>query len=202
MRKRSNWASVAGIFFANLIVTACQGQTVQVPVTVLVPQTQPVTQVQVEVQTQIVSVPVTVTPVPTLVIPKTLIICLGQEPATLAWFKTDLVTGHVLQAVYDGGIDSRNYQYQPVYYKKLPSFNDQDAARVEVTVKDGDTVYDAASGGVVTLTKGVNLTQLDGSIKVYDGSGSAAAVQIWAQWTLVDGMQWEDGTPVTADDQV
>jgi peptide/nickel transport system substrate-binding protein len=202
MRKRSNWASVAGIFFANLVVTACQGQTVQVPVTVLVPQTQPVTQVQVEVQTQIVSVPVTVTPVPTLVIPKTLIICLGQEPATLAWFKNDLVTADVLQAVYDGGIDSRHYQYQPVYYTKLPSFNDQDAARVAVTVKDGDPVYDAASGGVVTLTKGVNLTQLDGSIKVYDGSGSAAAVQIWAQWTLVDGMQWEDGTPVTADDQV
>jgi peptide/nickel transport system substrate-binding protein len=199
---RSIWASVAGILVASLIATACQAPTVRVPVTVLVPQTQPVTQVQVEVQTQIVRVPITVTPVPTPVIPKTLIICLGQEPATLAWFKNDLVTGQVLQALYDGGIDSRNYQYQPVYYKKLPSFNDQDAARVEVAVKDGDTVYDAASGGVVTLTKGVNLTQLDGSIKVYDGKGSASAVQMWAQWTLVDGTRWEDGTPVTADDQV
>ncbi len=201
MRQRSQWASIAGILLASFCVAACQGQTtVQVPVTVLVPQTQPVTQVQ--VQTELVPVLVTVTPAPTPVTPKTLVICMGQEPASLAWFKTELVTEHVLQAVYDGGIDNRDYQYQPVYYKKLPSFSDQDAARVEVAVKEGDLVYDAASGGVVTLTKGVNLTQLDGSIKVYNGSGSATAVQLWGQWTLVDGLKWQDGTPVTADDQV
>jgi len=200
MRKRSILAWVAGLTLA----AACQAPPVQVPVTVLVPQTQPVTQVQIQVQTQMVTVPVpvTVTPVPTPAAPKTLVVCLGQEPASLAWFKTDLVTAHVLQAVYVGGIDHRGYQYQPVYYKKLPAFNDQDASQVAVTVHDGDTVYDAASGGVVTLTKGVNLAQLDGSVKVYDGSGSASAVQMAAQWTLVDGMAWQDGTPVTADDQV
>ena len=206
MRKRSHWASVTAMLLVTLLTAACQGPPVQVPVTVLVPQTQPVTQIQVQVQTQVVTVavpvPVTVTPAPTPVVPKTLVVCLGQEPASLAWFKTDLVTAHVLQAVYDGGIDHRGYQYQPIYYKKLPTFNGQDAAQVAVTVHDGDTVYDAASGGVVTLTKGVNLAQLDGSVKVYDGSGSASAVQMWAQWTLVDGMAWEDGTPVTADDQV
>lgn len=204
MRKRSNWASVAGVVLASLLVAACQGPAVQVPVTVLVPQTQPVTQIQIQVQTQVVTVPVpvTVTPVPTPAVPKTLVVCLGQEPASLAWFKTDLVTAHVLQAVYDGGIDHRGYQYQPVYYKKLPTFNDQDAAQLAVTVHDGDTVYDAASGGVVTLTKGVNLAQLDGSVMVYDGQGSASAVQMSAQWTLVDRLAWEDGTPVTAADQV
>jgi peptide/nickel transport system substrate-binding protein len=202
MPKSSGWAIMASVILTSLILAACQGQTVQiqVPVTVLVPQTQPVTQVQ--VQTQIVNVPVTLTPAPTPVNPKTMVICLGQEPTTLAWFKTDPVTADVLQAIYDGGIDNRDYQYQPVYYTKLPSFTDKDAGQVEVTVKDGDSVYDGASGSVVTLTKGVNLSQLDGSIKVYDGSGSATAVQTWAQWTLVAGLKWEDGTPVTADDQV
>jgi len=193
---------IAGLLLASLLLGACQAAPtpVQVPVTVLVPQTEPVTQVQ--VQTQIVNVPVTATPAPTPVTPKTLTICLGQEPSSLAWYKTDLVNGHVLQAIYDGGIDNRDYEYQPVYYKKLPSFGDHDAGQLAVTVKDGDTVFDAASGSVVTLTKGINLTQPDGSVKVYDGSGTATAVQLWAQWTLVDGLTWEDGTPVTADDSV
>jgi len=193
---------LAGFLLAGLLLGACQTAPtpVPVPVTVLVPQTQPVTQVL--VQTQIVNVPVTATPVPTPVKPKTLVICLGQEPSSLAWYKTDLVNGHVLQAIYGGGIDHRDYEYQPVYYKKLPSFGDQDAGQAAVTVKDGDTVFDGASGGVVTLTKGVNLAQVDGSVKVYDGSGSATAVQMWAQWTLVDGLMWQDGTPVTADDSV
>ena len=204
MLKSRTWVFVAGLILASLILAACQAPTVQVPVTVVVPQTQPVTQVQVEtqVETQIVNVPVTSTPAPIPASPKVMVICLGQEPTSLAWYKTDPVTADVLQAVYDGAIDNRNYQYQPVYYKKLPSFSDKDAGQVDVAVKDGDTVYDAASGSVVTLTKGVNLTQLDGSVVAYDGSGSARAVQLWARWTLVDGMKWQDGTPVTADDQV
>src|SRR5258708_28361036 len=102
---------LAGLLLAGLLLGACQAPAtaVQGPVTVLVPQTQPVTQVQ--VQTQIVNVPVTTTPVPTPLTPKTLVICLGQEPSSLAWYKTDLVNGHVLQAIYDGGIDHRGYEY-------------------------------------------------------------------------------------------
>jgi peptide/nickel transport system substrate-binding protein len=201
MRRRQTWVGVVGVVVLSLLGAACQAPvTVQVPVTVLVPQTQLVTQVQ--VQTEIVNVPVTVTPVLAPAQPRTMVICMGQEPATLAWFKTDLVTEHVLQAIYDGGIDSRNYEYQPVYYKKLPSFADHDAGQLVVTVKDGDTVYDVASGSVVSLAKGVQLAQLDGTVKAYDGSGTAQAIQMWAQWTLVDGLTWEDGVPVTADDQV
>jgi peptide/nickel transport system substrate-binding protein len=196
MLKSKGWAFAAGIVLVSLILTACQGQTVRVPVTVVVPQTQPV------VQTQIVNVPVTVTPAPTPVNPKTMVVCMGQEPATLAWWKTDLATAHVLEAVYDGGIDNRTYAYQTVWYTRLPSFSNGDAAQVEVTVKDGDPVFDAATSTVVSLTKGTHLNQLDGSSLVYDGSGGAKAVQLWAQWTLVDGMKWEDGTPVTADDEV
>ena len=204
MSTHRRWWLVAAVILVSLVATSCQAQTVQVPVTVLVPQTQLVTQVQtqVQVQTQIVAVPVTVTPVPTPASPKKLVICTTQEPASLAWFKSDLAAQHVLQAVYQGGIDNRNFQYQPVYYKKLPSFTDNDAGLLAVTLTDGDPVYDAASGTVVTLTKGVHLAQPDGSLKVYDGSGSATAVQQWARWTLVDGMQWQDGLPVTADDQV
>src|SRR5437773_3015551 len=88
MRKRSNLAWGAGLasMVAGVLLSACQGPTVQVPVTVLVPQTQPVTQVQIQVQTQVVTVPVpvTVTPIPTASVPKTLVVCLGQEPDSLA----------------------------------------------------------------------------------------------------------------------
>jgi len=43
-----------------------------------------------------------------------MVVCMGQEPASLAWWKTDLVSAHVLEAIYDGGIDNRSYAYQPV----------------------------------------------------------------------------------------
>ena len=44
MRKRRKWALVAGAVLASLLAAACQAPPVPVPVTVLVPQTQPVSQ--------------------------------------------------------------------------------------------------------------------------------------------------------------
>src|SRR6185369_9975725 len=131
MRLSDKRFGIAGLLLASLILGACQAQPtpVQVVVTVLVPQTQPpVTQIQ--VQTQIVQVPVTATPAATPAKPKTLVICMGQEPSSLAWYKTDLVNGQLLQAIYDGGIDHRDYEYQPVYYQTLPSFGNNDAGLV------------------------------------------------------------------------
>jgi len=49
-----------------------------------------------------------------------------------------------------------------------------------VTVKDGDTVFDAATSSVVSLTKGTRLNQLDGSSLTYDGSGSAKRCSLGA----------------------
>jgi len=84
------------VFACLLLPLARAAADVRVPVTVLVPQTQPV------VQTQILLVPVTVTPASTSASASTpvnrtsMVVCMGQEPASLAWWKTDLVSAHVL----------------------------------------------------------------------------------------------------------
>ena len=56
MLKSTKWALLAGTLLASLILSACQGQTIEVPVTVVVRQTQ---EVQV-IQTQEVEVTIAV----------------------------------------------------------------------------------------------------------------------------------------------
>jgi peptide/nickel transport system substrate-binding protein len=102
--------------------------------------------------------------------------------------------------VYDWGIDTRGYDYQAVGIAELPSFDNNLAKQESVSVADGDLVYDAATDEVVPLAAGVTLNQADGSQIVYDGSGQAEAAQMTVTWSLVDGLTWEDGEPVTTDD--
>src|SRR5688500_18636377 len=52
MLKSKNWALLSGFMLVSLIVTACQGQEVQVPVTVVVRETQQVGVVQTQIVTQ------------------------------------------------------------------------------------------------------------------------------------------------------
>jgi ABC-type transport system substrate-binding protein len=55
MRKSRTWALTAGLMLVSLILTACQGQQVQVPVTDVVQETSVVEQTSVVVETQVVN---------------------------------------------------------------------------------------------------------------------------------------------------
>ncbi len=86
----------------------------------------------------------TVTPLPvavatpTPVIPRTLTVCLGEEPNTLYPFgNPNEAAQSVLAAIDDGPIDTISYDYQPVILKKLPSLADGDAQILPVDVKCG-----------------------------------------------------------------
>ena len=139
------------------------------------------------------------TPVPTE--PKVMVVCMAQEPQTLYTMSEGaLVKSAVLEAVYDWGIDTRGYDYQAVGIAELPSFDNGLAKKEEITVKEGDSVYDVATDEVVPLAAGVTLAQVEGDPVVYEGGGEAKTVQMTVSWTLVDGVTWEDGEPVTTDD--
>lgn len=145
-------------------------------------------------------VPVTPSATP---VPKMLTVCMSQEPASLLWTESSPATTAVLEAINDGSIDTLSYGRQPVIFEKLPSQADGDAERARVTVPKGELVVDARTGQVVPLARGVTLAQPDGPPIEYDGrAGSAETVQLSASWTLVEGLTWHDGQPVTADDQV
>lgn len=198
MLKRKTMAVLSGLSVAGMVLAACTPTTDTVVVTQVVKETSIVKETQVVVATPM--------PEPTKETnPKVMVVCMAQEPSTLyTWSESALVKSAVLEAVYDFGVDTRSYQYQPVGLTSVPSFDAGDAVQMEVEVKAGDKVYDAATDEVVTIgaTTTVTLNQLDGSQKVVDFSTetSAKAVQLAVTWTLVDGMTWEDGTPVTTAD--
>ena len=203
MLKSTKWALLAGTLLASLILSACQGQQVEVPVTVAVIQTQVVD----VIQTQVVEVPVEVTAVPTTAPtePKVMVVCMAQEPQTLYTLsEAALVKTAVLEAVYDWGVDARGYSYQAVGLTKLPSLDDGDASIVDVEVGVGDTVYDLATDLVVTIepTTTVTIAKADGTNSVVDfaATPTTMAAQMTVSWTLVDGITWEDGEAVTTDD--
>jgi peptide/nickel transport system substrate-binding protein len=192
MRKNNKVLMVMSVLaIASIILAACG--TPPTPETIVVTQI-----VQGESQTVVV----TATPEPEPVEPKVMVVCMAQEPQTLYTLsESALVKSAVLEAVYDWGVDTRGYQYQNVGIAELPSFDNGLAVKSEVEVKDGDMVYDAATDEVVPLAAGVTLNQAEGDAVVYDGTaGSAKTVQLSVTWSLVDGITWEDGTPVTTDD--
>jgi peptide/nickel transport system substrate-binding protein len=153
--------------------------------------------------TPVSSVTPAYTPTPTRV-PRTLTICLGSEPDTLYLYGGgSLAQSQVLQAIYDGPIDSVGFDYQPVILEKLPDLADGDAVIQPVAVQAGDWVVNAA-GELVRLAPG--------QVMRPSGCNSAECAVAWngeplemdqlsATFTIKD-VRWSDGTALTAADSV
>lgn len=153
------------------------------------------------------SVPSTATPAPSPTpVPIELTVCQTQEPTSLYLYDTDTsARAGILDAIYDGPIDSVGYAYQPIILESLPSFAEGGGASLNpVTVNPGDWVVDAATslGALVPLTAGVTLAQPDGTRLVYTGTEPAQTVQMTALFRLKPGLLWADGQPLTAADSL
>ncbi len=120
---------------------------------------------------------------------KTIIIGMTQAPDTLFGIESQSsATTQVLEAVQPVCITTLSYDYQPVCFEKIPSLEDGDAVTETVTVDntyEGNIVIDEELiTDTTTLTESMDLDQFKVTFK------------------LIDGITWEDGTPVTADDFV
>ncbi len=139
--------------------------------------------------------------------PRTLTICMGQEPATLYPLAGETrAMENVLAAVYDGPIVYRKFGFQPVILEKLPSMADGDARFVEVDVPPGSPIVDA-HGQVVTLADGVSFFPAGChstrcALKYTDDMGAVTMEQLQATFRLLPGLKWSDGQPLTAEDSV
>jgi peptide/nickel transport system substrate-binding protein len=147
-----------------------------------------------------------VSPTPAQPVQKTLTICLGEEPASLYPYATLSASARsVLAAIYDGPIDTNSFGYQPVILTKLPSLADGDALISVVTVRAGDAVVDA-DGKPVSLAAGVRLRPsgctAEDCILAYDGSSEVQMDQMVVNFSLLLGLTWSDGKPLTAYDSV
>ena len=140
------------------------------------------------------------TPVPTA-----LVVCLGDQPNTLyPYGSPNQAASEVLQVIFDGPIDNRGYQYQPVIIEALPSIAEQTAVIQTVQVLPGDTVVDN-QGESITLAYG-DFIRPSGCFSAdcavaYDGN-PVEMDQMVALFTVKQGITWSDGTPLTALDSV
>ncbi len=156
------------------------------------------------------TVVVTATPEPTGTPgPTTLTVCQVGEPESLYLYGSSHAARNVLEAIYDGPIDHRSFDFQPVILEKLPTLEEGDAYFQTVTVQAGDRVVDI-TGEVVTLEQGTQVfpdhTCRDAAnsqcVVTFDGSTPIEMERMIVSWTLKDGVTWSDGEPVTADDSV
>lgn len=142
----------------------------------------------------------TVPPSPTPV-PIELIVCQQAEPTSLYLYSDDVAArAGILEALYDGPIDTLNFELQPVILEELPSLANGRLVLREVTVRPDDRVVDAVDLQVKVLAEGVRLAQLDGSVVTYTAGAPARTVQVSAEFRIQPGIVWSDNQQLTADD--
>ncbi len=111
----------------------------------------------------------------------------------------------VLEALYDGPIDTRKFSPQPVILQKLPAYPDQDVLVEAVDVKAGDTVVDA-NGDLVNLAANVKVLPAgcagtDCAV-TWDGTKALKMDRLKVTYRLLPGLKWSDGAALTAADSV
>jgi peptide/nickel transport system substrate-binding protein len=205
-RTKNLFLAMSLLMVASFVLAACQPAATPEVVT----QVETVV-VTVEVEGEPVEVVVTTTPEPapepTEAGPRTLVICMGQEPETLYNYGGSMLAmSSVLEAVYDGPFDNRTFDYQAVILEKIPSIADGDAVIAPVEVNPGDTIADelsnpvALAAGVVYRPSGC--TSDDCELTYADGDGAVMLDQLVVTFKLLPGLLWSDGTPLTAADSV
>ncbi len=136
--------------------------------------------------------------------PKVLNVCLVGEPDTLYLYGDSQLpaTRHVMEALYDGPIDHRDYAHQPVILQKVPSLADGDAVRRKVYVRQGDRVIDA-EGDVVELAEGMRIRPsgcITSGCEVVFESGILGVDRLEVTFALRQDVTWSDGERLTAED--
>ncbi len=145
-------------------------------------------------------------PTATQVPPKTLIVCLGEEPSSLYLYKeSSRAMWSVLEALYDGPIDTANFQAEPVILEPLPTLENGGITLASIAVLPGDVVANV-EGDLVALAKGVRVfpegcSSLD-CAQEWDGTSSLNLVQMSATFKIKPGIAWSDGEALTAADSV
>lgn len=145
---------------------------------------------------------------PTPATEKNLVICAPTEPESLFWTRTDLAATTILDAVREPLIDQREYGYQANLIERLPSFDNGDAILRDVIIGEGNVFFDLLSQRPLVLSQ-----ELQQPFALYQRDGEPLYVERWAgqelltvqtvvRWTLIPGLQWQDGVPVTAYDSL
>jgi ABC-type transport system substrate-binding protein len=129
----------------------------------------------------------------------TIVIGFTQEPASLFTLVEDaFVAQAAYQYVRPAQTTSLNYDFQAVLVKQLPTLENGGTTNNDVEVAEGTMVVDAA-GEVVALAAGVKVKNAAGEEVEFTG-GTVTMKQLVSKFEIIDGLTWEDGTPVSSAD--
>jgi peptide/nickel transport system substrate-binding protein len=144
---------------------------------------------------------------PTAVVePRSLTVCLGQEPNTFYPLDNpNQAARAVLSAIYDGPIDEFIKGEQPVILSAIPSALNGDAQVTPVKVNRGQQVIDS-SGKPALLDLGTSVLPSgcydDNCAVVYDGRSEIVMDQLIVTFRMLPDLKWSDGQPLTSDDSL
>ena len=138
--------------------------------------------------------------------PRSLVVCLGQEPSSLYLYGgLSESAWSVLEALYDGPVDYLGYDPQPVILDGFPNYENGNAYYQSITLQKGDLVLNL-DGELAALEPGLRVMPagcLDSSCAIeWDGSTELQMDQLVLKFKLLDGITWSDGTPLKASDSV
>jgi ABC-type transport system substrate-binding protein len=124
-----------------------------------------------------------------------IIIGFTQEPASLFNIVEDaMVTRLATYPLGDPHYTTLNYAFQAGILKDFPTIDNGGSVLSEVTPVAGDMVVDA-DGNFVELAAGVMVKNFAG--EVVEWAEGVTMQQLVSTYEYVDGITWQDGTPVT-----
>jgi ABC-type transport system substrate-binding protein len=128
----------------------------------------------------------------------TLILAFVQEPASLFGLVEDAFVAQLaLYMVIPGSITTKDYDFQAVYIKDFSTIENGGSLLNEVTVAAGDSVVDS-DGNIVALEAGMMVKNFAGEIVEF--ADGVTMAQIVSTFEYIDGITWEDGTPLSSAD--
>jgi peptide/nickel transport system substrate-binding protein len=184
-----------GLFLSALILSGCEEPTMEM-------------ELPISITRQPASAPTETKVSPTELPPppKTLVVCMGAEPESLFIYgNTQSEADTILQALYDGPLDVRDFRYEPVILTKLPDLEDGDASIEQVVVSEGDVYLnpetqlpDTLESQKLYLPSGCHQMTC---AKTYS-EGDVVMDMLVAEFELLPGIMWSDGEPLKASDSV
>ena len=147
--------------------------------------------------------PPTATPTP---VPRTLTICLGQEPDSLYLYGSiSPASQRIFDVLYFGGMKSQDGQFNSMILERIPSMDSGDIQLEAVDVQAGDVVVDA-DGNLATLKAGLAVFPHGCSsaecVQAWDGTSPLQLDRMKISFHLKQNLKWSDGQALTAQDSV
>ncbi|MDI6768113.1 MAG: ABC transporter substrate-binding protein [Anaerolineales bacterium] len=127
------------------------------------------------------------------------VIVIGSKSEPVSLYEPGAFIADLIRAmVFGTDVVRRDFLFQPVMLKHLPSVENGEVLINTIEVRAGTTVVDA-HGTLVEVNSGTRIQNAKGEEVEYTG-GTVEMRQLTVTYEFVDGLMWSDGVPVSRRD--